>query len=149
MLNTFQEEVYIQKVLDPVDNTGAGAATVPATYIDVSDFERFVFLLSIGNMTGTLDMQVVQAQDGAGTGSKNIANAVITQLGASDDNKQVLVEVEVRKLDINNGFHFVAITLTEAGSSAQLADAFFFGINPGNAPVTQHADVAETVFVGG
>ena len=145
---TIQEQLYFEKVLDPVDNTAAGAATVPATYIDVSNMERFAFLISIGNMTGTLDAQVVQATDGAGTGSKNVTGAVITQLGATDDNKQVLVEVQTNKLDINNDFHFVAITLTEAGSTAQLADAWFIGVNE-SAPVTQHTDVAETVFVGG
>ena len=90
----------------------------------------------------------MQATDGAGTGSKNVTGAVITQLGATDDNKQVLVEVQTNKLDINNDFHFVAITLTEAGSTAQLADAWFIGVNE-SAPVTQHTDVAETVFVGG
>lgn len=145
---TLQEQLYFQKVLDPVDNTSAGAATVPSSYIDVSDMDRFAFLLSIGNMTGTLDAQVVQATAAAGTGSKNITGAVITQLGASDDNKQVLVEVEVAKLDINNDFRYVAITLTEASSTAQLADAWFIGV-PKSAPVTQHADIDETVFVGG
>lgn len=145
---TIHEQLYFQKVLDPVDNTSAGAATIPASYIDVSEFERFAFLISVGNMTGTLDAQVVQATAAAGTGSKNITGAVITQLGASDDNKQVLIEVETRKLDINNDFRYVSLTLTEAGSTAQLADVWFIGLAE-SAPVTQHADVDETVFVGG
>lgn len=149
MLNTYFEQVYREQVLDPQDNTGNGAATVPASYIDVSDFERFVFEIELGNNDGTLDAQVVQATDAAGTGSKNVAGAVITQLGATDDNKQVSIEVQTAHLDINNDFHFVAITLTEAGSTAQLLSCVFKGVNPGIAPVTQPVAYSQQVIVAG
>lgn len=149
MIKTYFEQVYRQQVLDPQDNTGNGAATVPASYIDVSDYERFAFVIELGNNDGTLDAQVVQASAADGTGSKNVTGAAITQLGATDDNKQVMIEVETRKLDINNDFHFVAITLTEAASTAQVVSAYFLGLNPGEAPVTQPAAFAEQVFVGG
>jgi len=147
MLTIF-EQLYFEKVLDPVDNTAAGAATIPATYIDVSDMDRFAFIISQGVTDGTLDAQVVQATAAVGTGSKNVSSAAITQLAATDDNKQSIIEVEVAKLDINNDFHFVALTLTEAGSTGQLADVQFIGVAK-SAPVTQHTDVSETVFVGG
>ena len=138
------EQIYEQLVAGPaVVATG----TVPASYIDVSNFERFQFKINMGATDGVLDAQVVQATAAAGTGSKNITGAAITQLSATDDNKQALIEVQVSKMDINNDFRYVAITITAAGTTTLSCE--FRGLNVGRAPVTQHTNVDEMVFVGG
>jgi len=138
------EQIYEQLVAGPaVVATG----TVPASYIDVSNFERFQFKINMGATDGVLDAQVVQATAAAGTGSKNITGAAITQLSATDDNKQALIEVQVSKMDINNDFRYVAITITAAGTTTLSCE--FRGLNPGKAPVTQPAAFAQQVFVGG
>lgn len=143
------ESVYFEKALDPQDNTGNGAATIPSTYIDVSDFDYFAFLVSVGTHDGTLDAQVVQATASDGSDSKNVANAAITQLVDANDNEQAGIVVETRQLDINNDFRYVALTLTEAATTGQLADVWFMAWNAGEEPVTQHSDFSEQVFVGG
>ncbi|MCI0726430.1 MAG: hypothetical protein L0332_06865 [Chloroflexi bacterium] len=147
MLRTFFEQVYRQQVKNP----GALAAeTVPATYIDVSDFERFGFMLEVGATDQAIDFKVVQATADDGTGSKDVTGAAVAQLaGGDDDNTQVLIEIETRKLDINNGFHYVACTVGLTGGTGTTGSIVFYGINPGKAPVTQPAAFTQKVFVGG
>lgn len=150
MKNIF-ESVYFEKILDPQDNTGNGATTAPAAYIRVGDYDYFAFLISVGTHDGELDAQVVQAtaaSDG-GSDSKVVTGAAITQMVDADDDTQVGIAVETRRLDRNNGFDYVALTFTEANTTGQLADIWFMAWNAGEEPVTQHADLTETVFVGG
>jgi len=138
------EQIYEQLVAGPAV---VSTSTVPASYIDVSGFERFQFKINMGATDGTLDAQVKQATAAAGTGSKNITGAAITQLSATDDNKQAIIEVQTSKLDINNDFRYVAITLTASGTTTLSCE--FRGLNPDKAPVTQPAAFVEQVFVGG
>jgi len=146
MIKTFYEEVYRQQVANP----GAlSAGVLPASYINVSDFERFAFVFELGATDQAVDFKVVQATAAAGTGSKDVSGAAITQLATTDDNKQVIIEVEVRKLDINNGFYFVAVTIALTGGSATTGAIVFYGINPGASPVSQPAALAQKVLVAG
>lgn len=150
-MKDIMQSVYFEKILDPVDNTGTGAATLPAAYINVSDYDYFGFLISTGVMDGTIDAKVVQAtaaSDG-GSDSKDVSGAAITQIPATGDADQVSITVETRKLDINNGFNYVALTLTEDSSTGQLCDVWFYAYNAGEEPVTQHTDFNQQVFVGG
>jgi hypothetical protein len=143
-ITSLNEQVYIQQVSPPAVTT---TATVPASYIDVTDFERFAFLISVGDVGvgGTVDAQVVQATAAAGTGSKNITGAVATQLVAADDNVYVVIEVQSDQLDIANDFRYVAITVTVAATVS--LEVLFLGLNPRHVPVTSNAD--EYVQVAG
>lgn len=145
MLATFFQQVYRQ-----VLKTGTLASeTLPAAYIEVGQFERFAFALDVGATDQGIAFKVVQATDSAGTGSKDITSAAITALTATDDNKQVLIEVQTAKLDINNGFNYVACTTTLTGGSATVGHSVFYGINPKVAPVTQPAAFVQQVLVAG
>lgn len=142
MIKSFFEEVKRQQVANPAAIT---TGTIPASYIDVSGFESFAFVFELGATDNTVDMKVVQATAADGTGSKDVSDAAITQLSGTDDNKQAGVEVDVNQLDINNGFHFVAVTCTIAGTTT--GAVVFYGVNPRNAPVSQPAAFAEQVIV--
>lgn len=146
MIKTLFEEVYRQQVKDPVVLT---TGTYPAAYINVGDYERFAFVLELGVTDQTTDFKVVQATASAGTGSKDVAGAVITQFSATDDNKQAIIEVETKKLDINNGFYFVAVTATIATGTTTTASIVFYGVNPHSVPVSQPAAFAQKVIVAG
>lgn len=145
MIREFDEQIYVQSVIPP--ESGVTTQTAPATYIDVANFERFVFLISAGALgTGaTVDAQVVQATTAAGAGSKNITGAAITQLTATDDDKFVTIEVLREKLDIANDFRYVSLTVTVA-NTADL-EVIFLGLNPRHTPVTQPAAYAEKVQI--
>lgn len=144
MLRNFEDDVYVQVVSVPAAIT---TATLPASYIDVSEYSRFVFLISLGATNNTVDAQVVQATAAAGTGSKNVTGAAITQLDGNDDNKFVTIEVDTQRLDIANGFRYVAVTATIAGTTT--AEILFFGLNPRTRPITKPSAWDEAVVVAG
>ncbi len=143
-IRSFNEQVYKQVISNPAT---IATGTLPASYIDVSNFERFVINIAYGASDGVFDAQVVQATAAAGTGSKNITGAAITQLSATDDNKQVTIEVQTDQLDIANGFRYVAVTFTAAGTTTGYAE--LLGFSPRHVPVTQPAAYAEAVQVAG
>lgn len=140
------QEIYEETVLDP-GTVITGVYPGATTYIHVGDFERFQFKLAVGSTNNNVAAKVVQATDAAGSGSKDITGAAITTLDGNDDNQQASIEVEVRKLDINNGFDYVALSLTITGTTTAYAE--FRGFTPGLVPVTQHADFVEQVKVLG
>lgn len=144
------ENVVFQLVYPPIANIVDG--TYPATYIDVTNFERFGFILQVGATDDTaVTMQLVQATSAAAAGSKNITGAAITGtlLAGTNDNKWAEVEVEQRKLDLPNDFRYVAATIGATGGSATLASLLFFGFRARTYPVTQGSDNAELVYVDG
>lgn len=144
-IKTFFQQVARHVVSPP------GALTTgdyPASFIDVGQFERFAFVLDLGAVDATtIDLKVVQATAAAGTGKKDVTGAIITQLDGDDDNKSALIEVATNKLDINNDFHFVAVTLTRAGGASNTGAITFYGVNPDVAPVAQPAALLEKVIV--
>lgn len=144
MLLNFEDDIFVQVVNVPGAIT---TGTVPATYIDVSNYTRFVFLLSLGATNNAVDAQVVQATAAAGTGSKNITGAAIAQLDGNDDNKFVTIEVDSQRLDIANGFRYVAVTLTVAGTTT--AEVLFFGLNGRARPITKVSAWDEAVVIAG
>ena len=146
-LATFVEDVYRVQLVDPqtLNNTANTSA-----YVDVGDYDRVVAVLEVGATDTTVDFKLVQATDSSGTGSKDITSAAITQLSATDDNKQVAIELEVRKLDINNGFNYVAaVTTVGNGTTGATVAVAIYGVGPGSRPVSQPAPFAQQVVVAG
>lgn len=142
-------DMYIQVIEFPVANSTDG--TVPASYIDVSNFQRFAFMRIVGvSNDTTVSMQVVQATAAAGTGSKNVTGALMTTtaLGSGVNNKYALVECTHDQLDINNSFRYVAVTHTATGGNATGSAILFFGWNTRELPVTQPSTQwAETIYL--
>ena len=143
-MRSFHENMLANLVLIPGT---IASSTVPATYIDMRDYERVVFLIFVGDMptSSTLDAQVVQATLADGTGSKDITGAAITQLVATDDNKMVSIEVRDTALDVAGGFRFVSLTLVEAADPIGMVLAFSY--KGGGLPPTQPVAYEEQVEV--
>ncbi len=128
MLDSFVDQVKVANALPPTSDFGS--AIFPATYIDVSKFRKFAFVFLLGGTNRTsINFQVVQATAAAGTNSKNVTGATLTTaLGASDDDTISAIECGTDKLDINNGFHFVAIQPTVSGGTSGSGAALFAGL---------------------
>ena len=143
-MRSFHENMLANLVLIPGT---IASSTVPSAYISMADYERVVFLIFVGDMpaTSTLDAQVVQATDAAGTGSKVITGAAITQLVATDDNKMVSIEVRDTALDVENGFSHVSLTLAEVNDPIGCVLAFSY--KGGGLPPTQPVAYEEQVEV--
>jgi hypothetical protein len=143
-------ENFFMKQIKVIDSVVDG--TFPSTYIDVSPYARFAFLIAVGATDDTaVTAQVVQATAAAGTGTKSITGAALTGtlLAGSNDNKWSIIEVDSERLDIANDFQFVAITLGATGGAATTMAVFFIGIEPRVKPPTFGSDLAEQVFVDG
>jgi hypothetical protein len=145
MMRTWHENIAVDQVKSPGN---LASETVPAAYIDMSDWARIVFEIKVGTMdvTSTIDAQVVQATLSDGTGSKNISGAAITQLVAADDDVLVTIEVRDTALDVENDFRFVALTVAVAGT-AVVGTITAYRYKGGGQPPTQPAFYAEQVEV--
>jgi hypothetical protein len=124
-------------------------ASFPASgsYIDVSQYKSFVFLINAGALTSALSFQVQQATANNGT-LKDVTGAVVA-VPANGDDKWYSIEVQASKLDINNDYRYVTLTMTGAAGGDDYADLLFFGINASLKPVTQGSDKGTIVSLVG
>jgi len=90
----------------------ANNTALTSTWVDMANYRRLRAILGIGAIDTTIDAKLQEATDNAGTGAKDIAGKAITQLGATDDNKQVELNLRSDEMDTNNDFQFVALVVT-------------------------------------
>jgi len=123
------ELLSILATLDPVSQA---AGTVATAWVTVANFHAFLAIVETGVLgaAATLDARIQQAQDGAGTGVKDVAGRAIVQIvKATGDNKQALINFKPEDLDNTNNFSFVRLSLT-VGTAASVITATLFGVNP-------------------
>jgi hypothetical protein len=140
------ETAKIQQ-LNVEDAVAVASYPASGSFIDVSQYERFAFLVAAGALDSELTFQVQQADAVNGT-PKDVTGAVVV-VPADGDDKWYLVEVQTSRLDSNNGYRYVSLKATGAAGGNDYAAIFFFGLTPGLSPVTQGADKGEIVVVAG
>lgn len=145
MISTFSEEVRVLNCNAFSTALVDGKFPASGSFIEVSDFERFAFVVTAGATTSALTVKVQQATAANGTPA-DITNATAA-ISATDDNKVFVIEVETRKLTLT-GNRFVTLDLTGAAGGDDYASILFLGINPGATPVTQPATTVATVVAG-
>ena len=145
MNELFSEAAVIQQLNV---ETALAVASYPASgsFIDVSKFERFAFLVQAGALDSATTCQVQQAATINGA-LKDVTNAVQI-IPADGDNKWYLIEVETDHLDSNNGYNYVTLTLAGPAGANDFGAITFFGFN-GDQPATQGADKGAVVIVAG
>ena len=110
MNSKLTERLDLQSIIAPQD---VGTADVTGTYVDVSKAGRFVVLAKAGAVTAAkiLTVQLMQAQDAAGTGAK-VLGAAVTAAGAGGAAPaDIEIEKKVEELDGANGFTHVTAVL--------------------------------------
>lgn len=120
------EKAAISATLDPAS---VAPGTVTTAWVSMSNLGQIAALLQTGTLgaAATVDAKLRQAQDAAGTGAKDIAGKAIAQIvKATGDNVQALVEARAEDLDVNNGYGFVALSVT-VGAAASLLSASLIG----------------------
>lgn len=119
----FTEVHEIQDFLVPAVKTPAAYTTA---YVNLANHQRVFYILLTGTMvaTSTVDLQIWQATDAAGSAAKVIAGKAITTLTAAggDGGDAVGIEVRTEELDVDGGFAFVAgiLTVNTANCAATL-----------------------------
>lgn len=107
---------------EPSDSLAA--ATYNSDWAAMTIYHRAVFVMNVGEMvqTATLDVQIRQATDAAGTGAKVIAGEAITQLSqaAGDGDQLVCIEIRSEEMDATNNFDFIGVQLTVGNAAVEL-----------------------------
>lgn len=134
-------------VLATVDPQDGATSAVSSDYVDMADFDKLLGVVLIGAITGTVDAKFEQAKDGSGTDVKDVTGKAITQLEATDDDKQALINLRADELDIDNGFTHARLTVTPTGGTTNLLGAVILGGDPKNYPASDSdlASVAEII----
>ena len=105
------------------DTRAAGVYTTG--YISLANHQRASFILLVGDMAAgaTVDLQLWEATDAAGTGAQAIVGKAITQLtqAGGDGDDAVIVELRTEELDVDAGYAFVAAIVTIAGGNVDSA----------------------------
>ncbi len=135
----------VAAVLNPVSQ---GAGTVTTGWVSMATFESLLAILQVGALgtNATVDAKLEQAQNGSGTGAKDVTGKAITQLtdAGTDDNKEVLINLRSEELDVNNAFTHVRLSVTVA-TAACLISAVVLGLDARYQPAAQTATVDEVV----
>lgn len=124
-------------LISALDAVSQGAGTPAQVWTPVGNFQSFLALVDVGVMQAgsTVDFQIQQAQDNAGTGAKIIGTKSITQLlAAGGNNRQAMVNCRATDLDQLNGFSFISFKIT-VGTAASLVAGFLLGGYPRFEPV--------------
>jgi hypothetical protein len=129
-------DVFIQLLNTEDALTDGQRLPASGSFIDVSQFERFAFLIG----AGALDTQTVfkVEQDTGATvtaGVKDVTGATITVTATGDD-KWYLIEVDAALIDNENDFHFVTLNAAGPAGANDFAAVFFLGFGA-QQPVTQ------------
>jgi hypothetical protein len=129
------ESVKSIQILEAKNYTGAAGADV---YVSLKRYPRVRFTISTGAWAGgTAAVTLLQATAVAGTGAKALAlttyyddlattGALAKKTAASNTftigaaNKQFVIEVDARQLDLANGFNCVAVHIASPGANADL-----------------------------
>jgi hypothetical protein len=109
------------------------------------NFHRFQVVLTAGEPGGasTIDVDVEEATDNAGTGIQTIAGKTITQLAAADAGETVQIRLRTEEMDVPNDYDWLQIEVTVAVNTYTY-DLKVWGIIPRFAPVSV-TNIAEIV----
>ena len=120
---TFHENMYVLGVSPPADTD---SASVPASgsYINVSEFNKFGFIVYLGSMGSSGDFRVKSATSKTAT-LVTVTDAEKTdQTATTDNNKWFSFEVESAKLPTTH--RYVTLVVTSC-SGTSLWSAMFLG----------------------
>jgi hypothetical protein len=145
-----RDDVYVL-LLNTEDALAVAKYPASASFIDVSNWNRFAFLIGAGALTTATVCQVQQDTSATQTaGIKNVTGATVT-IGTGDDDEAFVIEVETSRLDVKNGFRYVTLDITGPAGGDDYGAIFFLGLEPRHLPVTQPAafPAANSVVVAG
>lgn len=142
-MTTMSEQFAILGAINPADLATTAAST---SYLDIKNHHRIVGVVIGGALTGTLDAKFEQATDTSGTAVKDVTGKAITQLAASSDNKQAVINLRADQLDLAGGFYYVRLTLTPTGGTTNLAGAVVLGGGSRYSPPASAASHVETIL---
>lgn len=118
--STFSDRVAIVGVVDPDAYTASGSYDKLTDAIDMSLWGRVAFIVAAGTIdsTGTVDFKITESATSGGTYT-DLSGKAITQLAATDDDKQQVVEVSTDEL--GSGMRYLKGALKTATAASDAA----------------------------
>lgn len=120
----FTENYYLWGAAIGVQEVGQH---VIENFASMANHQRAIVVLFVSNLAqgATVDLQLLQATDAAGTDAKIIPGKAITQI--DEAGTRVAIELRTEELDVDNRFAYIGWRLTIAGGAATLAAIGFLG----------------------
>lgn len=146
-INQLLSEAAIIQLLNTEDALAVASYPASGAYIDVSNYERFAFLVAAGALDSIVTCQVKQAATISGT-AKDVTGAVVI-IPADGDDLWYMIEVQTDNLDSNNDYNYVTLAVSGPAGANDYGAILFIGLNPRKLPVTQGATCGEVVYVAG
>jgi len=106
--------------INPQSIAAAGNATSGATWLDARDGSKWASIRALFGALGggSVQIDLLQATDAAGTGSKALVTNAIT---GTVNNSQQQADVDlIKTLDTNNGYGFIQVKATNTGGTGAL-----------------------------
>lgn len=117
-------------VLATINPSSQAVGSAYSGWVPMANVRRLLALIQVGafGVSATVDANVQQAQDAAGTGAKAIGTgkAIATLQAAGGNNVQALINVEAHELDVANGFGYVQLSIT-VGTAATATSGVIIG----------------------
>ena len=149
MRNNWYENVYTL-LLNAEDGLVAQYYPLSGSFIDVTEYTHFAFLIGLGALDSALTPQVFQDTSATETASIKVITGAAETILDNDDDDTFLIEVETARLDIENSFRYVTLSMVGAAGGNDYAAVWFFGWNA-RRTVTQPATFSSgnaTALVG-
>jgi hypothetical protein len=135
----FTEVHYPLIKIAPSVKTATGE--VISSYVEAGLYTRFALVLHLGAIaaTGTMLVRILQATNTAGAGAKGIPTTaaqekITSALVTGDANGIVVLELTAEELDVNGGFHCLAVGY-DVDTDTVAMGAVLWGIEPRYAAV--------------
>src|SRR5574340_613905 len=111
--------------ISPVSIAPAGNAQ--SGWIDMKEANLLSTLAMTGVGVTDVTVSFEQAQDAAGAGAKAL-DGQFEDVNIVAASAETYIEGEVTELDVNGGFRFVRVTITNGGAAAALVSAAIFAV---------------------
>ena len=120
-------------------------AALTSDWVSLKYFAQVMFVVNFGAMDIVGDVKIQSADDNSGTNATDISGLSVTQLTATDDNKQVILSVD--QSEVNSGDTHVAVVVTAGdGAAGDYVSAVCLGFNSEYQPAYDY-DVASVLEI--
>ena len=135
-------------LLGSINPSSQAAGSLTTGWISMANVRTILAIVATGALgaSATVDANLTQAQDAAGTGAKAITGKAITTITGAGG-VQALINLQAHELDVNNGYQFVELTLT-VGVAASETAGFVLGASTRYEPASAFNQVGVTQIVG-
>ena len=117
----FYEDWELLAVLSP--QTANGTVGEHNTgYVNVGDYHRVAALVLPGEPAGasTIDIDVEEATDAAGTGAQNVTGVAPNQIVAADAGQAGCIEFQTEEMDAANDYDFINLEVEPTPAEAHI-----------------------------